>query len=137
MRRQQWLEQVDAALRTYGLQAAAQVALQALADGVEDPSVLNLAASARYREERLEEAVELLKRARTLAPKDAHVLNSLGVCLRALGRTEAALEAYGAAIRADRGLAAAHANHGALLRELNDPKGAQAGEERAGPVAPN
>ena len=136
-RRQQWLEQVDAALRTYGLQAAAQVALQALADGVEDPSVLNLAASARYREGRLEEAVELLKRARTLAPKDAHVLNSLGVCLRALGRTEAALEAYGAAIRADRGLAAAHANHGALLRELNDPKGARAAYERAVAIEPN
>jgi Flp pilus assembly protein TadD len=135
--RQQWLEQVDAALRTRGLQAAAHLALQALAEGVEDPSVLNLAASAHYRERRFADAAELLERARSLAPTDPHVLNSLGICLRALGRTEEALDVYDAAIRADDGMAAAHCNRGAALRDLNDVKGARAAYERAAALDSN
>jgi Flp pilus assembly protein TadD len=136
-RLQQWLEQADAALRTYGLEAAATVALQALADGVEHPSLLNLAASARYREGRVDEAAGLLRRARALAPDDPQVLNSLGICLRALGRTDEALEAYGAAIRADPGMAAAHSNRGTALKELNDANGARAAYERAIAIDPN
>ena len=136
-RRQQWLEQVDAALRTHGLQGGAVVALQALADGVEDPSVLNIAASARFREGRLEEAAELLGRARTLAPNDPHVLNGLGICLRALGRPKAALEAYDSAVRIDPGMAAAHSNRGTALKDLNDPNGARGAYERAVAINPN
>jgi Flp pilus assembly protein TadD len=136
-RRQQWLEQVDAALRTYGLPAAAGLALQALAEGVEDPSLLNVAASAHHREGRYEEAVQLLTRARALAPKDPNVLNSLGVCLRALGRTDEAMEAYEAALRVDPDMAAAHCNRGAALRELNDINGARAAYERATALDPN
>ena len=136
-RRQQWLAQLDAALRNYGVQGAAQVALRALADGVEDASVLNLAAAAYHREGRLEEAVGLLKRARALAPKDPHVLNSLGVCLRALGRNEEALLAYEAAVRADPGMAPAHSNRGSLLKDMNDMKGARAAYERAAELEPN
>jgi Tfp pilus assembly protein PilF len=136
-RRQQWLEQVDAALRTYGLQTAAGLALQAVAEGVEHPSLLNLAASAYHREGRSEEAVQLLKRARALAPKDPDVLNSLGICLRALGRTDEALDAYEAALRVDPDMAAAHCNRGAALRELNDVKAARAAYERAAALDPN
>lgn len=136
-RRQQWLEHVDAALRTHGLEAAAGLALRALAEGVEDPSLLNLGASARHREGRFEEAVQLLKRAQALAPKDPHVLNSLGVCLRALGRTDEALKAYESALRLDPDMAAAHCNRGAALRERNDVKGARAAYERAAALDPN
>jgi tetratricopeptide (TPR) repeat protein len=136
-RRQQWLEQVDAALRTYGLKAGAQVALQALADGVEDPAVLNLAASAYHAQGRFAEAAELLKRARKLAPRDPNILNSLGVCLRALGQTAAALEAYEAALRVDPDMAAAHCNRGAALRELSDVGGARAAYERAAAIDPD
>ena len=124
-------------LRTHGLQATAQVALQALADGVEHPSVLNIAASAHYREGRIEQASQLLRRARVLAPKDPHVLNSLGVCLRALGRTEEALEAYGAAAKADPTMAPAHFNRGAVLRDLSDVSGARAAYQRAAELDPN
>ena len=134
---QQWLERLDVALRAHGLQAAAQLALQALAEGIEHPSVLNLAASARYGGGRFEEAVRLLKRARALAPKDPQVLNSLGVCLRALGQTEAALQAYEAALRAAPGMAPAHFNRGAMLRELNDIRGARSAYERAASIDPN
>lgn len=130
-RRQQWLEQVDSAQRLYGLGAAAQLAQQALAEGIEHPGLLNLAASAHYREGRFGEAAALLKRARVLAPKDSSILNSLGVCLKAIGHTDAALQAYDAAIRADPGLAAAHFNRGAVLEERNDLKSARASYERA------
>ena len=78
-RRQQWLEQVDAALRRQGMAAAAALAEQALAEGVEHPVVLNLVASTRFQAGRFDEAAALLKRARALAPRDPHVLNSLGL----------------------------------------------------------
>ena len=136
-RRRQWLERLDVALRTHGLDAAAQVALQALAEGVENESVLNLAASARFREGRVEVAAELLGRARALAPKDPNVLNGLGVCLRALGRTDDALRAYEAAIRIDPGMAAAHSNRGAVLRDLNEINDARLAYERAAALDPN
>lgn len=136
-RRQQWLEQIDGALRSYGMAAAGQLALQALADGVEHPAVLNLAASVRYGEGRIDEAASLLKRARSLAPKDAHILNSLGVCLKALGDTDGALRAYEAATRADPGLAAAHFNRGSILEERSDISGARLAYERATELDPN
>jgi tetratricopeptide (TPR) repeat protein len=136
-RRQQWLEQVDAVLRTRGLAAAGPLALQAVADGVEHPAVLNLAASARYGEGRFDEASQLLKRAQKLAPKDPHILNSLGVCLKALGKTEDALQAFGAAVRLDPAIAGAHFNRGTLLEELSDIKGARSAYERALAVDPD
>jgi len=58
-RRQQWLERLDSTLGAYGLAAAGQVALQALEDEVEHPTVLNLAASAHYGGGRFEEAARL------------------------------------------------------------------------------
>ena len=128
---EQWLEQVDSALRTGGMDAGSRAALQALADGVEHPLVFNLAASAHYRQGRFDQAAQLLERARALSPNDAHVLNSLGVCQKALGRMDSALQSYDAAVRLDSGLAAAHFNRGTVLEELTDIKGARSAYERA------
>jgi tetratricopeptide (TPR) repeat protein len=136
-RARQWLQQVDSALRLQGREAAAEVALQALADKVEHPALLNLAASARHDQGRLEEAVELLGRARKLAPKDPHVLNSLGVCLKALGRPEAALQVYDAALRVDPGVAALHFNRGTALEEMSDINGAKSAFHRAIQIDPS
>ena len=136
-RRQQWLQQIDAALRSYGQGAAAQLSLQALAEGVDHPTVLNLAASGRYGEGRFEEAAQLLRRAHALAPRDPHVVNSLGVCLKALGRTEDALKAYETAIRIDPHLAPAHFNRGSVLEDLNDINGARSAYDRAAEIDPN
>jgi tetratricopeptide (TPR) repeat protein len=136
-RRQQWLEEVDAALRTRGLAPAGALALQAVDDGIEHPTILNLAASACYGEGRFDEAARLLRRARALAPKDAHVLNSLGVSLKALGQTEAALQAYESALRLDPQLAAAHFNRAVVLEELSDLQRARTAYERAAAADPN
>lgn len=135
--RQLWLEQVDSVLRTQGLPAAAQLSLQALAAGVEHPTLLNLAASARYREGRFDDAAQLLKRARALAPNDPNILNSLGICLKALDRNEAALEAYSAALRIDPDMAPAHFNRGAVMESLSDIRRAKTSYERAAALNPN
>jgi tetratricopeptide (TPR) repeat protein len=130
-RRQQWLEQVDAALRTYGRDAAARLALQAVAEKVEHPALLNLAASAHHAQGRFDEAAKLLKRARTLAPEDPNVLNSLGVCLKALGDSAGALRAFDSAIRLAPHFAPAHFNRGALLEDENEIRAAKSAYERA------
>lgn len=135
--RQQWLQRVDAALRAQGFEAAGRLALEAIAAGLEDPSLLNIAATVRFGEQRFEEAAELLRRARALAPRDANILNTLGLCLAALGRTDAALEAYNAAVRSDPGMAPAHFNRGALLEQLNDLRGARAAYGRAAELDPS
>ena len=135
--RQLWLERVDTALRHYGYESAARLALEAVAEGVEHSALLNLAGLARYDEGRFEEAVQFLKRGRALAPKDANVLNSLGMSLTALGQTEAARQAYDAAVRADSSLAAVRFNRGALLETLNDLNGARSNYERAAALDPN
>jgi tetratricopeptide (TPR) repeat protein len=130
-RRQQWLEQVDAAVRTYGIEGAGRIALQAVAEGVEHPAVLNLAGLALYDEGRFDDAVRLLKRGRSLAPKDPHIFNSLGMCLAALGRTDSALQAYDTALRIDPDMAPAHFNRGALLEILTEVKASRLAYERA------
>jgi tetratricopeptide (TPR) repeat protein len=136
-RLQRWLEQVDVALRNQGLPHAASLALQALADGAEHPSLLNLAASARYGEGRFEEAITLLNRARDLAPGDANILNSLGICFKAHGQGEAALEAYDKALSVDPNMAPAHFNRGTILEALNEINGAKTAYQRASEIDPN
>src|SRR6476469_5214528 len=135
-RRQQWLEQLDATLRGRGMDAAAQVALQALGEGVEHPAVLNLAAQAHHEAGRVTEAIKLLKRGRSLAPNDPHILNTLGACLTELGQKVEALQAFGAAIRVDPDIAAAHFNRGTVLDDLNDLNAARVAYERAAALDP-
>jgi len=130
-RRQLWLERIDASLRAYGIEAAGDLAVEALAEKVEHPAVLNLAASVSYRQGRFEEAAQLLKRARALAPKDPNILNSLGVSLKALGRTTDALQAYDAAVRADPNMAAPNFNRGVVLEDLSDLRAARSAYEQA------
>ena len=133
----QWLVKIDAAQRGYVIDTAGQLALQAVAEGVEHPAVLNLAGLARYDEGRFEEAVRLLKRARALAAKDPNILNSLGMALVALGQTDAALQAYDAALRIDPDMAAVHFNRGVLLQSVNDIKRSRSAYERAAALNPN
>src|SRR5206468_3424162 len=58
-------------------------------------------------------------------------LNSLGMCLVALGQTDAALQAYNAALRIDAGMAAVHFNRGVLLEGVQDLNAAKSAYERA------
>ena len=129
--RQQWRADVDTALQTQGLEVAARLAEQALADGIEEASLLNLAASTRFQEQRYDEALRLLQRANALAPNDPNVLNSLGVCLKATGETGHALQAFEAAISIDPVMAQAHFNRGTVLDDRGDLRAARSGYEQA------
>ena len=57
--------------------------------------------------------------------------------LMALGQTDAALQAYDAALRIDPGIAAVHFNRGVLLQSLNDIKRSRSAYERAAALNPN
>lgn len=137
MRHQQWLVQLDAALRTQGLEPAGRLALKAVEDGVEHPGVLNLAASAHFNSNRFEEALELLKRAESFSPNDPKLLNSIGICLKSLGRLDDARSALDRALEIDPNMASAHFNRAVLLEELKYSKAARSDYERAAALDPN
>ncbi len=63
-------------------------------------------------------AVDLLQRARTLAPHDAHVTFNLANALRQEDRLEEALAAYDEAVAVEPSFAAAWLNRGLVLRRL-------------------
>ena len=136
MVRQQWLEQVDSAMRAQGVPAAAELSLRAIAAGVEHPALLNLAASALSGEGRFSEALPLLKRGRALSPRDPNILNSLGICLKSLGQEHAALEALNGALKIDPDMAAAHFNRGTVLEALSEIRRARAAYEKAAALNP-
>lgn len=93
--------------------------------------MLHFSGLARYDEGRNEEALQLLKRARALSPKDPNVLNNLAMCLAALGETGPALKAYNSALKLNPAMAAVHFNRGMLLETIQDVKDARASFERA------
>jgi tetratricopeptide (TPR) repeat protein len=136
-RDQQWLVQLDTALRTRGLEAAGALALQAIEDGVAHPGVLNLGASAHFGAGRFEQALELLTQARASAPADPKLLNGIGLCLKALRRLEEAREAFDEALSKDPKMPSAQFNRAVLLEELKFPKEARAGYEKAAALDPN
>ena len=137
VRNQQWLVRLDAALRTRGMGTAGELALEAVAEGVEHPAVLNLAASTHFGHGRFDDALRLLRRARAAAPKDPQVLNSLGLCLKAVGEVDEALKAFDAALAINPRMPSAHFNRGVLLQEQKYSKAARAAYERAAGLDPN
>lgn len=134
---QNWLVRLDSVLRTQGMEAAGRLALQAVAEGVEHPGVMNLAASAHHAQGRYEDALQLLNRARMMAPNDPQLLNGIALCLKSLGRADEALQAFDEALRINPRMAAAHYNRGILLEELKYAKAARAAYEQAAALDSN
>ena len=124
-------------MRNAGPDAAAGIALEALAAGAEDSQLLNLGASLRFRQGRFEEAAQLLKRARSLVPNDPNIVHALGACFIALGQTGAALQAFDAALRLDPTMAIAHFNRGMALEAMNQINAAKASFAQAAAFDPN
>lgn len=112
------LRAVHATLTAGDPARAAALAAQAVADGIEHPLVLSLAAGRLEELGRPADALPLLLRARELAPAAPGILNTLGLCLQLLDRHEEAVEAFEAAIAIMPDLAPAHANRGESLVEL-------------------
>ena len=125
------LSAILAAARAAHHEEAIEQARAALADGLEHPLLLNLAALGLEREGRGAEAETLLRRAVQIAPGDIGCRNALGLCLLALERAPEALEQFDAAIALDPTLAHLHANRASALRAFGAIAAAGASYERA------
>jgi tetratricopeptide (TPR) repeat protein len=111
--------------------AAAALAEAALADGLEHPLLLNVAALRLEQCGRVSEAESLLRRAVEIAPADLGSRNALGLCLLRLERPADALAQFDNLLRLNSSLPFAHASHGAALLALGEIARAEASYQRA------
>jgi len=103
----------------------------ALADGLEHPLLLNVAALSLDLKGRVPEAERLLQRAVALAPNDLGSRNALGLCLLRLDRPAEALAQFDALIALDSSLPFVHASRGNCLAALGAISEAEASYQRA------
>jgi tetratricopeptide (TPR) repeat protein len=110
---------------------AAALAEQALADGLEHPLLLNLAAFNLEIQGRFSDAERLLQRAIAIDPSDLSSRNALGLCLLRLERPTEALAQFDALLRLDASSPFAHASRGNALYALGATDEAEACFTRA------
>ncbi len=103
----------------------------ALADGLEHPLLLNVAALHLELQGRVSDAEQLLQRAVAMAPGDLGSRNALGLCLLRLQRPDAALAQFDAILKLDSSLPFAHASRGNSLFALGTVDAAEASYRRA------
>ncbi|WP_374571488.1 sulfotransferase [Phenylobacterium sp.] len=130
------VDQVHAAVSARNMDLAIRLAEQAYAQGLEHPSVLNLVAYKLELEDKPEEALQVLERARRLSPDDQFVLNSIGVCLSKTNRPAEALQAFEQALFIDPNFAQAHNGRGLALAGLGDKSAAKLAQQRAAELDP-
>ena len=90
----------------------------------------------RYRDGRFGEAEGLWRQLLALMPAEPQILGNLGAALRAQGKLEAAVEAYGQAIAAQPRMAEIHSNLGTALKDLGRLGEAVAAYRRAVAIDP-
>ena len=88
------LQPVADAIRAGRLDEARKLALKALDAGVEHPMVLNLRALDYEEAGMFRQALQDLRRAHVLAPRDFSILNACGLALARMDRLEEALACY-------------------------------------------
>jgi len=130
------LRAIHAGLTAGNVAAAAKLAEDALADGIDHVMVLSLVAGRREDEGRFDEALNLLRRARRKAPDAPGILNALGLCLLRMGRWDEAIDAFGAALARDPAFAPALANRASALMALARVKQARRDFEAAAALDP-
>ena len=130
------LQAIDARLQAGEIEAAVAMAEAALAEGLEHPLTLNLAAERLESEDRYAEALGLLERAYRLAPEDLGVRQALALCLFRLQRFAPALEHFDAMVAAQPDFASAHAARGAALEALGRAEEAEPAYRRAHALEP-
>ena len=129
--------EVEAAIAANDMTRAVALAQAGLAEGIEHSILFNLAAYQLELDERFSEALDMLGRALRLNPRDAFVINSIGVCHSKLGRPEDALAAFEGALRINPDFPYAHNGRGLALATLGDRPGARAAHEHAAALDPN
>jgi tetratricopeptide (TPR) repeat protein len=130
------LRAVHAALTAGDIPTAGKLAEDALGDGIDHPMVLNLVAGRREEEGRLDEALDLLRRAQAGAPEAIGIMNAIGLCLTRMGRFDEAVREYGAALARDPRFAPALANRATALMGLAEFDGARRDYEEAAAIDP-
>src|SRR5258708_3352600 len=114
----QTLRTVMAYAQNRDFQRAAALAEQTLASGFEHPLLLNVVATWLEQQDRFEDALRLLERAVTIAPRDVGARNALALCLQGLDRPAEALQQVETLLKQDANIGFAHANKGNALIEL-------------------
>jgi tetratricopeptide (TPR) repeat protein len=117
---QQYLRAAAAATQAKDMERALAIGDEAIRSGIEHPDLLGLAARQRMRKGDVEGAYPLLLRARELAPRNATILNDLGLCLTRLGRAREALPLFDAALRQTPGTAMLHFNKALAHEQLSE-----------------
>jgi tetratricopeptide (TPR) repeat protein len=125
------LSAVHAAAQRGAHAEAAVMAEAALADGLEHPLLLNVAALSLDVQGRVPEAERLLQRAVALAPNDLGSRNALGLCLLRLDRPAEALAQFDVLIALDSSLSFVHASRGNCLATLGAISEAEMSYQRA------
>jgi tetratricopeptide (TPR) repeat protein len=110
---------------------AGLLAETALANGLEHPLLLNVAALKFEQAGLVSDAEGLLQRAVLIAPDDASSRNALGLCLLRLERPAEALEQFEALLKLNPSLPYAHASRGNSLLALGAITEAEASYQRA------
>jgi tetratricopeptide (TPR) repeat protein len=116
---------------------AAALAEETLASGFEHPMLLNIVATRREQQNKLEEALRLLQRAVSIAPADVGARNALALCLQRLDRPAEALPHIDVLEKAHPELPFVHANRGNALIALGRLGEAQSSHLRALELEPN
>jgi tetratricopeptide (TPR) repeat protein len=110
---------------------AGQLAEAALANGLEHPLLLNVAALKFEQQGRASEALGLLERAVRIAPKDLGSRNALGLCLLGLERPAEARDQFEVLLKLNPSLPYVHTSHGNALLALGDVTDAESSYQRA------
>jgi tetratricopeptide (TPR) repeat protein len=125
------LSAVHAAAQRGAHAEAAVMAEAALADGLEHPLLLNVAALHLELQGRVSDAEQLLQRAVAIAPGDLGSRNALGLCLLRMERPDVALAQFDALLELDSSLPFAHASRGNSLFALGAINDAETSYRRA------
>jgi tetratricopeptide (TPR) repeat protein len=134
---QSYLQQVKAALTADDVPTAVSIAAEAVAAGVEDGLLLNLAAYGLQVQRRYAESMALLTRASSLTPRDPLIHNAIGQLLSQQGRNREAAAAFEKALSLDPMLATAHNGLGQLFEGIGEYDRARAHLEKAARIAPD
>jgi tetratricopeptide (TPR) repeat protein len=110
---------------------AGQLAEAALANGLEHPLLLNVAALKLEQQGHASEALGLLERAVQIAPQDLGSRNALGLCLLGLERPAEAREQFEVLLKLNPSLPYVHTSHGNALLAMGDVTDAESSFQRA------
>ena len=114
------LSRVTAALHADDILLATRLASQAIDDGLEHPLFLNLRAF-RFESEGCDaEALQDLRKAAHLAPRDPIILNAFGLACARCGYHNDAVKAFESAAREQPTFSQAHFNNGWSLEEMGN-----------------